>query len=238
MNWPRLFAAVAISICAHVLFVTMLADLPDGRPIGRELGSGAPGGALRVRLAAAKAPITAPQIVPWNDWMERVGTAIPSMKQLDLMTSWTRWSNANGGTRLLPDKGMLSVRSAEKAPEFLKADRLDRKPVPIDAPDFSLLGPRMASLQQFRLRLYITAEGAVDKVETLQAADEDLETIEVVREILRRIRFRPGTLGQENVPSYQDFEFAPQVVKPAPMDIAPIQTRRSMSSSESSLSGQ
>lgn len=221
MRGQRLFHAVALSACAHLLLLS-LAFPSEPMQDPHEIGSGSAGGGLKVRLHSAYSAASEQETTPFNDWMDRVGIQVPNLAWFEAPKYWTSWSLAKGGSRELPEDRARILKQEPQHEEFLKAENLDRRPVATDAPDFARLGARLESLKPFRLRIYIGKEGLVKQVEVLEASPEDLETIDSVRDILGGLHFKPGLLGAQPVASYQDFEFATEVVKPQPLDMEPM----------------
>jgi hypothetical protein len=84
------------------------------------------------------------------------------------------------------------------------ADLLDRSALPYSEPDWQALDGCVTSGQPLRLRLYISAHGEVERVQPLQAAEEDSELLQRLDALFRATRYVPGRRDGVDVASYTD----------------------------------
>jgi hypothetical protein len=221
----RLIGAVVLSAALHTLVLGFgwTASVSMDRHV---IGTGSAGGAIRARLVSRDTIATVSNPVPFNDWMETVGVVAPNFRSLDERARWTPWIFANGGNRKQTGDPAIGVHAIQEPPEFLKADLLDQKPVPMDDPDLFSLGPRVETLHPFRLRLYVDRDGIVQQIEVLDGASSDMEVIAHVQDLFSKVRFKPGMLQGQAVACYQDLLFVSEAAKTPILDMEPLATEK------------
>ncbi|MDO6386587.1 hypothetical protein [Uliginosibacterium sp. 31-12] len=99
--------------------------------------------------------------------------------------------------------GASSTSSTSADPAYWPAEALQQLPLPVSAPDVALLEGSELSAEHLRLRLYISATGAVDEVEVLGAEAGDVQPL---RRMFQRTRFLPARRGGHEVASQMDIE--------------------------------
>ncbi|KAF7600225.1 MAG: hypothetical protein CGU28_03825 [Candidatus Dactylopiibacterium carminicum] len=99
-----------------------------------------------------------------------------------------------------------SARNTPVTPQemhYWPADSLERRPVPVSAPDSRWLEGADLPAANVRLRLYIDAEGRVRRTEIVA---DDAEAWAPVRRMFEETRFLPGRRAGESVPSWLEIE--------------------------------
>ncbi|MDZ7856163.1 hypothetical protein [Sphaerotilus sp.] len=102
-------------------------------------------------------------------------------------------------------------RPAPDAPPspFLHADRLDRRPTPVSAPDarwLDTLASQPISGLPLRLRLFITAAGDVVAVEPIEVSELDVFALPALEAMFRDTAFLPGRHQGRDVASQIELE--------------------------------
>jgi outer membrane biosynthesis protein TonB len=83
---------------------------------------------------------------------------------------------------------------------------LDRAPLPLSAPDETLLDAVAATGLPVRLRLYIEADGRVSAVQVLAASAFDREAAARMQQMFLATAFMPGRVDGRDVASFMDVE--------------------------------
>ncbi|NSL55639.1 hypothetical protein [Uliginosibacterium aquaticum] len=99
--------------------------------------------------------------------------------------------------------GASSTSSTSADPAYWPAEALQQLPLPVSAPDVALLEGSELSAERLRLRLYISATGAVDEVEVLGAEAGDVQPL---RRMFQHTRFLPARRAGREVASQMDIE--------------------------------
>lgn len=92
---------------------------------------------------------------------------------------------------------------------FLPADRLDRRPTPVSAPDLrwlDALADQPVSGLPLRLRLFITAVGDVVAVEPVEVSELDAFALPALEAMFRDTAYVPGRYQGRDVASQIDLE--------------------------------
>ena len=92
---------------------------------------------------------------------------------------------------------------------FLPADRLDRRPTPVSAPDLrwlDALADQPVSGLPLRLRLFITAAGEVVAVEPVEVSELDAFALPALEAMFRDTAYVPGRYQGRDVASQIDLE--------------------------------
>ena len=92
---------------------------------------------------------------------------------------------------------------------FLPADRLDRRPTPVSAPDLrwlDALADQPVSGLPLRLRLFITATGEVVAVEPVEVSELDAFALPALEAMFRDTAYVPGRYQGRDVASQIDLE--------------------------------
>lgn len=88
----------------------------------------------------------------------------------------------------------------------LPSSALDRAPLPLSAPDETLLDTVAATGMPVQLRLYIEADGRVSSVQVLAASGFDREAAARMQQMFLATAFMPGRLDGRDVASFMDVE--------------------------------
>ncbi|GAB4059375.1 hypothetical protein GCM10028811_13700 [Uliginosibacterium sediminicola] len=94
------------------------------------------------------------------------------------------------------------------ASRYMASSLLERKPVALSSPDYSLLRSLTPSGEPIRLRLYVDERGDVQSADVLRASPVDRDFAEQVRVMFLRTAFIPGRFQGRDVAAYIDIEFA------------------------------
>ena len=92
---------------------------------------------------------------------------------------------------------------------FLPADRLDRRPTPVSAPDLrwlDALADQPVSGLPLRLRLFVTAAGEVVAVEPVEVSELDAFALPALEAMFRDTAYVPGRYQGRDVASQIDLE--------------------------------
>jgi hypothetical protein len=87
---------------------------------------------------------------------------------------------------------------------------LDMAPVPRSTPDESRLEGISATGLPVRLRVFVELDGAVSKVQVLQAAQADADFATALQQALLATAYVPGRRAGVDVAAYIDIEVAPE----------------------------
>jgi hypothetical protein len=88
----------------------------------------------------------------------------------------------------------------------LPPSALDRPPLPLSAPDETLLDAVAATGMPVRLRLYIETDGRVSTVQVLAASEFDREAAARMQQMFLATAFMPGRVDGRDVASFMDVE--------------------------------
>lgn len=102
--------------------------------------------------------------------------------------------------------GVEPAPVAAELVRHLPPSALDRPPLPLSAPDETLLEAVAATGMPVRLRLYIETDGRVSTVQVLAASEFDREAAARMQQMFLATAFMPGRVDGRDVASFMDVE--------------------------------
>jgi hypothetical protein len=97
---------------------------------------------------------------------------------------------------------------------FWPADQLDRRALPVAAPETSMLDGAQLSGLPLRLRLFIDAQGRVVAVQPQHITPDDEAALPRLQAMFSATAFVPGRLQGRDVPSFTDIELGLETIEP------------------------
>jgi hypothetical protein len=201
---------VATVATAHA---ALLMQLVTGQP----LAVAVPTNAMQVRLVAGAAAAPAPISTRIATRIATLTTDRIAGQTTDPVTTPPRSPASRPGRPPSPTPPTApAAPTADGNPlaGFWPADQLDRRALPVAAPETSMLDGAQLSGLPLRLRLFIDAQGRVVAVQPQHITPDDEAALPRLRAMFCATAFVPGRLQGRDVPSFTDIELGLETIEP------------------------